>query len=131
MAALWTPFSFVGEYAITATNLRRRWTKLHAGDREPWPTDAKVMAAWVLFHRGEFEKAAKAGLQAGSAGFTVANKATCMYANYLEPSEKSRRELFLQVAQRGYVMESGAITLSGAAHELLENAAVQHAYLGR
>ena len=101
MAALWTPFSYVGEYAITATNLRRRWAKLHAGDREPWPTDAKVVAAWVFFHRGEFEKAAKAGLQAGSAGFTVANKATCMYANYLEPSEKSRRELFLQVAQRG------------------------------
>lgn len=101
MPALWTPFSYVGDYAITPTILRRRWTKLHAGDREPWPTDPKVVAAWVLFHRGEFEKAAHAGLKAGSAGLTVANKATCMYANYLEPSEKSRRDLFLQVAQRG------------------------------
>ena len=101
MAALWTPFSYVGEYAFTAANLRRRWAKLHAGDREPWPCDAKVVAAWVLFHRGEFEKAAQAGLKAGSSGLTVANKATCMYANYLEPSEKARRELFLQVAQRG------------------------------
>ena len=38
--------------------------------------------------------------------------------------------LALQVAQRGYVMESGAITLSGAANELLGSDAVQRAYLG-
>ena len=38
--------------------------------------------------------------------------------------------LALQVAQRGYVMESGMITLSGAASELLGNDAVQRAYLG-
>jgi branched-chain amino acid transport system ATP-binding protein len=39
-------------------------------------------------------------------------------------------KLALQVAQRGYVMESGAITLSGAASELLGSDAVQLAYLG-
>jgi branched-chain amino acid transport system ATP-binding protein len=39
--------------------------------------------------------------------------------------------LALQVAQRGYVMESGAITLSGAASELLGSDAVQRAYLGK
>ena len=33
--------------------------------------------------------------------------------------------LALQVAQRGYVMESGAITLSGAASELLDSDAVR------
>ena len=38
--------------------------------------------------------------------------------------------LSLQVAERGYVMESGAITLSGEAGELLGSDAVQHAYLG-
>ena len=38
--------------------------------------------------------------------------------------------LALQVAQRGYVMESGAITLSGEASELLGSDAVQRAYLG-
>ena len=36
---------------IDATNLRRRWAKLHAGDQEAWPTNPKVAAAWVLFHR--------------------------------------------------------------------------------
>lgn len=100
MPALWTPFAYVGEYAITTANLRRRWSKLHAGDQEPWPTHPKVAAAWVLFHRGEFEKATTAGLKLGMPGWTVANKATCIYARYLEPSEKTRRELFLQVAQR-------------------------------
>lgn len=38
--------------------------------------------------------------------------------------------LALQIAQRGYVMESGVITLSGEAGELLGNDAVQRAYLG-
>jgi branched-chain amino acid transport system ATP-binding protein len=39
-------------------------------------------------------------------------------------------KLALEVAQRGYVMESGSITLSGAAGELLGSDAVQRAYLG-
>jgi len=39
-------------------------------------------------------------------------------------------KLALQVAQRGYVMESGLVTLSGASGELLGSAAVQRAYLG-
>jgi branched-chain amino acid transport system ATP-binding protein len=39
-------------------------------------------------------------------------------------------KLALEAAQRGYVLESGAITLSGAAGELLGSDAVQRAYLG-
>ena len=38
--------------------------------------------------------------------------------------------LALEVANRGYVMESGNITLAGAANELLENPKVREAYLG-
>ena len=38
--------------------------------------------------------------------------------------------LALKIAQRGYVMESGVISLSGAAGELLGSDAVQRAYLG-
>lgn len=38
--------------------------------------------------------------------------------------------LALESAQRGYVLESGAITLSGGAKELLGSNAVQQAYLG-
>jgi len=39
-------------------------------------------------------------------------------------------KIALKVAQRGYVMESGSITLSGPSSELLESNAVQRAYLG-
>ena len=38
--------------------------------------------------------------------------------------------LALEVAQRGYVMESGNITLAGEAKDLLENPKVREAYLG-
>ena len=38
--------------------------------------------------------------------------------------------LALQAAQRGYVLESGMITLTGAASDLLGSDAVQRAYLG-
>jgi branched-chain amino acid transport system ATP-binding protein len=39
-------------------------------------------------------------------------------------------KLALEVAQRGYVLESGLVTLSGASSELLGSEAVQRAYLG-
>ncbi len=38
--------------------------------------------------------------------------------------------LALEVAHRGYVMESGSITLAGEAKALLENPKVREAYLG-
>jgi branched-chain amino acid transport system ATP-binding protein len=38
--------------------------------------------------------------------------------------------LALEVAQRGYVLESGSITLSDSAANLLGSSAVQRAYLG-
>ena len=38
--------------------------------------------------------------------------------------------LALELAGRGYVMESGAITLSGPARDLLHDARIQEAYLG-
>ena len=33
-------------------------------------------------------------------GITVANKATCIYANYLEKSEKTKLAMFMEVAER-------------------------------
>ena len=38
--------------------------------------------------------------------------------------------LALEFAQRGYVMESGKITLTGSGAELLKNPKVRAAYLG-
>ena len=39
-------------------------------------------------------------------------------------------KLALEVSQRGYVMESGRITMSGPAQELLADERVRNAYLG-
>jgi branched-chain amino acid transport system ATP-binding protein len=36
----------------------------------------------------------------------------------------------LRIAQRGYVLETGSITVQGAAAELMENAELKAAYLG-
>jgi tetratricopeptide (TPR) repeat protein len=88
---------------LDAATLRACWPKLHRGDCEPLPADPAVLQAWMLFHSGDFRGAAQAGLAAGGAGVTVANKATCIHANYLEKREKVRLELFLEVAQRAAI----------------------------
>jgi tetratricopeptide (TPR) repeat protein len=98
--APWTAFAHASDFPFDADSVMAQWALLHAGDQEPLPQDPKVLAAWVLFHQGAFQNAVEAGLQAGPAGITVANKATCIYANYLEPKERTRLDLFLQVAER-------------------------------
>jgi len=99
--AKWTAFPYDNaEYTYDAAALKKKWARLHAGDAEPLPKDDKVLAAWALFHAGEFQKAAEAGLKAGGAGITVANKAQAIYANYLEKSEKTKLALFMEVAER-------------------------------
>lgn len=98
--AKWTPFPHAGDYRFDAASIKKHWARLHGGDAEPCPKDTAVLEAWALFHNGDFEKAAAAGLAAGGAGITVANKATSIYANYLEPKEKTRLDLFTQVAER-------------------------------
>jgi tetratricopeptide (TPR) repeat protein len=101
MAKAWTKFPYADKkYTYTAATLKKAWDRLHIGDVEPFPKDAAVVDAWIAFHAGEFQKAAEAGLKAGGAGITVANKATAIYANYLETSEKTKLELFQEVAAR-------------------------------
>ena len=63
-----------------------------------------MLAAWQLFHAGEFQKATEAGLKLHAAGasgaMTVANKSQAIYATYLEGSEKTKLALLLEVAER-------------------------------
>ena len=99
--AKWTAFPYdSADYTYDPAALKKQWPRLHAGDAEPLPKDAKVLAAWALFHAGEFQKAVEAGLKAGGAGITVANKAQAIYANYLETNEKTKLALFLEVSER-------------------------------
>ena len=99
--AKWTAFPYDEDaYHLDAAALKKKWARLHLGDAEPLPKDAAVLAAWALFHAGEFQKACKAGLKAGGAGITVANKAQSIHANYLEKSEKNKLAMFQEVAER-------------------------------
>jgi tetratricopeptide (TPR) repeat protein len=98
--AKWCTFPHAGEFSYDLASIRKVWPRLHAGDAEPLPQDDAVLQAWVLFHNGDFQKAAEAGLKAGGAGVTAANKATAVYANYLEKKEKAKLELLTEVAQR-------------------------------
>lgn len=98
--AKWTAFPYAGDYAFDAASLNKNWAHLHLSDCEPLPKDPVVLQAWVLYHNGEFQQAAEAGLQAGGDGITVANKATSIYATYLESKEKTKLDLFLEVAAR-------------------------------
>ena len=105
--AKWTAFPYDNaEYHNDAAALKKHWARLHAGDAEPWPKDEAVLSAWALFHAGEFQKATEAGLRAGGAGITAANKAQAIYANYLEKSEKTRLAMFLEVAARAEAQQA-------------------------
>lgn len=101
MAKGWAKFPYADrKYVHTAATLKKAWSRLHQGDQEPLPKDAAVIDAWIAFHAGDFEQAARSGLAAGGAGITVANKATAIYANYLEDNEKRKLALFEEVAGR-------------------------------
>jgi tetratricopeptide (TPR) repeat protein len=98
--AKWTAHPHAGEFRFDVAAVKRHWTRLHAGDAEPLPANEEVLQAWALFHEGEFQQAVEAGLKAGDGGITVANKATAIYANYLEKKEKVKLELLTEVAER-------------------------------
>jgi len=105
--AKWTAFPYdSAAYSYDAAGLKKHWARLHAGDAEPYPKDDKVLAAWALFHAGDFQKAFDAGLKAGGGGITVANKAQAIYANYLEKSEKTKLAMFLEVAERAEAQQA-------------------------
>ena len=108
--AKWTPFPHAGDYTFDAASLKKNWARLHQGDCESLPKESAVLQAWVLFHNGEFQKACEAGLKADEAGMAgglaVANKATSIYANYLESKEKIKLELFMEVAARAEAQQT-------------------------
>ena len=103
--AKWKPFPHdASPYSYDAAALKKKWARLHLGDAEALPKDESVLAAWALFHAGEFQRAVEAGLKADAAGahggMTVANKAQAIYATYLETSEKNKLALLLETSER-------------------------------
>ena len=102
MAALKIPaFPYDAEpYSYEGDALRKAWNRLHRGDREPFPADAKLQAAWRAFHRGDFSRAIAAGAKLEARGATVANKSAAVAATYLVDDDKSAIRLLLEAAAR-------------------------------
>ncbi|MCD2519637.1 hypothetical protein LQ564_25355 [Massilia sp. G4R7] len=97
----WASFPYPDEaYRYTVSGLHKAWRRLHAGDAESWPDNPAVTAAWIAFHAGRFEDAQAHGLEAGLAGYAVANKAACIHAVYLERSEAKKSARLLEVVER-------------------------------
>ena len=106
--AKWSAFPYPeAKYEYTPATLKKHWARLHRGDCEPFPKEEAVLAAWRAFNAGCFQQVSEAGLAAGAAGADVAAKATNLYANYLEKSEKRKLELFQQVAARCEAQQAG------------------------
>lgn len=103
--AKWVHFPGSGEFQYTIASLRKAWARLHAGDCEPLPRSNAALQAWLHFHNGEYEAAVQAGLDAGGSGINAANKATCMYATFLEPTDQQRLELYRQAAERAQAQQ--------------------------
>lgn len=103
-------FDFAGD------KLQKSWTKLHAGDCEPFPDEARVaellkrnpklgkpdaaddiagtlQQAWRDYHRGDFQAAYEAAEPLGALGVSVAVKAAGIHAVYLldDEAEQLRR----------------------------------------
>ncbi|MDM7943609.1 MAG: hypothetical protein QUV35_13375 [Hydrogenophaga sp.] len=110
----WTPFPWTVNPRFDAALLQQPWGRLHTGDAEPWPERTDLLQAWIHFHNGEFQRAARDGLALGDAGLNVANKATCIYANYLEPREDVRQRLLLEAATRAEELQKRQPDNAGA-----------------
>lgn len=107
MAKGWAKFPYPDKaYTYTAATLKKSWDRLHKGDVEPFPKEAAVVDAWIAFHAGDFQKAMELGTKAGGAGITVANKAQCIHANYIEDNEKTKLALFEEVATRAEAQQA-------------------------
>lgn len=134
----WKPFRYAdAAYEYAGARLKAHWSRLHQGDREPYPEPAELKTlvglcpefapsgpleraaatledAWRAYHRGDFGHAVELGLAVGPLGYGVANKATNIYATYLETGEKAKLALFLQSAERAEQVFARAKSVANA-----------------
>lgn len=100
-AEAWKPLPYADVPRYDAATLLTHWPRLHLGhDLPPPEPGAALCEGWALYHSGEFERAAAIGLLHGGEGLVLANQATAIYANYLEPREALRLALLRQVIER-------------------------------
>ncbi len=90
--ALFTP--------LTESRLIELWPRLHAGDCEPLPQASQLMAAWLLFHNGEFLRCAEVANTIPD-GQSLRLKALATYAHYLETDANQKVASFKEIANIG------------------------------
>ena len=97
----WKKFPYENtRFTYTGGKLRQAWNRLHAGDCEPFPSNKMLQQAWRSFHQGDFYQAVNLADQVGIDGHAAANKATGVYATYLENNESRRLECFKTAVKR-------------------------------
>ena len=114
------------DFLYEGSSLLDAWPELHRGDCVEFPDadwvqrtleqapdaapdnfdgDVSALAliiqdAWRCFHSGEFQKATELSEQCGHLAHAVANKATGIYATYLDPDEASQQACYLAAIER-------------------------------
>ncbi|MBK8455900.1 MAG: hypothetical protein IPL47_01290 [Phyllobacteriaceae bacterium] len=99
--AKWKAFPHkTAAYDYKGEALKKSWARLHQGDAEPFPELATAQEAWRAYHRGDFAEAVELGLAAGPSGVNAANKATNIYATYLETADAAKLKLYEETIAR-------------------------------
>jgi len=97
----WQPFPHdTADFDYAGAALKKSWKELHRGDQEPWPGSPELQEAWRCFHRGDFQQAVERADAFGLEGHAVANKASGIYATYLEPDSKRQIDCFKSAIER-------------------------------
>jgi tetratricopeptide (TPR) repeat protein len=97
----WNAFPYDNQaYQYQGADLTDAWEVLHKGDREPLPENEHLLQAWRFFHAGDFQQAVNSADELGIDAHAVANKATGIYANYLEDDADRQVALFQQAIER-------------------------------
>lgn len=113
-------------FVFEGDSLLESWPDLHRGDCVEFPDENWVQQAleetpeaapdsfdgdlsalaitlqdaWRCYHSGDFQQAVELADQCGLLGHAAANKATGIYATYLEPDESKAQALFQQAVER-------------------------------
>ncbi|MEM7053058.1 MAG: hypothetical protein AAF446_00780 [Pseudomonadota bacterium] len=87
-------------FDYSSADLENAWAELHRGDCEPYPSDEAMLQAWQAYHRGDFADAVDLAAEVGDAAHVVANKASGIYADYLEGSESIKKAIYQQSIER-------------------------------
>lgn len=94
----WT--SYYGDtFTFSADKLRQVWDTLHAGNKQPLPTDDRLLQAWRAYHEGRYLDAYTLGQEQGGEGLIVAAFAATMSAHFLH-FEADKKLALLELAMK-------------------------------